>query len=65
MAGPRHRRTGFTAQSGAAAKRASRRPDIDAFTINYPDLDPARDFDFDDHGEVAARLPRIAALYPE
>ncbi|MET7636952.1 DUF4240 domain-containing protein [Streptomyces sp. NPDC005078] len=37
----------------------------DAFTINYPDLDPAWDFDFDDHSEVAARLPRIAALYPE
>lgn len=37
----------------------------DAFTINYPDLDPAWDFDFDDHSEVAARLPRIAALFPE
>ncbi|MGW8885872.1 DUF4240 domain-containing protein [Streptomyces sp. NPDC055749] len=37
----------------------------DAYTINYPGLDPAWDFDFDDHKEVAARLPRIAALYPE
>ncbi|MEU0188010.1 DUF4240 domain-containing protein [Streptomyces sp. NPDC006207] len=37
----------------------------DAFTINYPDLDPAWNFDFGDHKEVAARLPRIAALYPE
>ncbi|NUK02936.1 DUF4240 domain-containing protein [Streptomyces lunaelactis] len=37
----------------------------DAFTINYPNLDPAWDFDFDDHSRIAARLPRIAALYPE
>ncbi|MFE9399879.1 DUF4240 domain-containing protein [Streptomyces flavidovirens] len=37
----------------------------DAFTINYPNLDPAWNFDFDDHSRIAARLPRIAALYPE
>jgi hypothetical protein len=34
-----------------------------AFTINYPDLDPTWNFDFDDHDRIAARLPRIAALY--
>lgn len=27
----------------------------DAFTINYPELDPAWNFDFGDHSEVAAR----------
>ncbi|OEJ29900.1 hypothetical protein AS594_33615 [Streptomyces agglomeratus] len=37
----------------------------DAFTINYPALDPAWDFDFGNHGEVAARLPQLAALYPQ
>ncbi|MFD9034523.1 DUF4240 domain-containing protein [Streptomyces sp. NPDC059567] len=37
----------------------------DAFTINYPLLDPAWNFDFGDDSRVAARLPRIAALYPE
>ncbi|HEY9368316.1 DUF4240 domain-containing protein [Streptomyces sp.] len=36
----------------------------DAFTITYPELDPDWDFDFDDHDRVAARLPRVAALYP-
>jgi hypothetical protein len=35
----------------------------DAFTIRYPDLDPAWDFEFDDSAELAARLPRLAALY--
>ncbi|MGW6737468.1 DUF4240 domain-containing protein [Streptomyces sp. NPDC055013] len=35
----------------------------DAFTIRYPELDPAWDFDFDDEDEVARRLPRLAALY--
>ncbi|MCP9988995.1 DUF4240 domain-containing protein [Streptomyces sudanensis] len=35
-----------------------------AFTIRYPKLDPAWDFDFDDHGETARRLPRLAALLP-
>ncbi|MET9518004.1 DUF4240 domain-containing protein [Streptomyces sp. NPDC002994] len=34
----------------------------DAFTINYPNLDPAWNFDFDDHSRIAAQLPRIAAL---
>ncbi|MFJ9647083.1 DUF4240 domain-containing protein [Streptomyces sp. NPDC101206] len=35
----------------------------DAFTINYPALDPAWNFDFEDHGKIAARLPRVAVLY--
>ncbi|MGW1065682.1 DUF4240 domain-containing protein [Streptomyces aureus] len=35
----------------------------DAFTIRYPELDPAWDFDFDDRGEMARRLPGLAALY--
>lgn len=35
----------------------------DAFTIRYPALDPDWDFDFDDDAELAARLPRLAALY--
>ncbi|MFI9771899.1 DUF4240 domain-containing protein [Streptomyces sp. NPDC052415] len=33
-------------------------------TIRYPDLDPEWDFDFDDYERIAAKLPRIAALYP-
>ncbi|MCF3135721.1 DUF4240 domain-containing protein [Streptomyces olivochromogenes] len=37
----------------------------DSFTINYPALDPAWNFDFEDHGRIAAQLPRIAALYPD
>ncbi|MFF1299393.1 MULTISPECIES: DUF4240 domain-containing protein [unclassified Streptomyces] len=37
----------------------------DAFTIRYPQLDPAWDFDFDNHGEMTRRLPRLAALHPE
>jgi Protein of unknown function (DUF4240) len=37
----------------------------DAFTIDYPELDPDWDFDFDDHAELERRLPRLAALYPE
>ncbi|MFE7595699.1 hypothetical protein [Streptomyces sp. NPDC057494] len=32
-------------------------------TIRYPQLDPAWAFDFDDPGELARRLPRLAALY--
>ncbi|WP_340381409.1 DUF4240 domain-containing protein [Streptomyces sp. SS7] len=35
----------------------------DAFTINYPALDPAWNFDFEDNCKIAARLPRMAALY--
>ncbi|MES5820772.1 DUF4240 domain-containing protein [Streptomyces sp. RG80] len=35
----------------------------DAFTIRYPELDPAWDFDFDDRDEMTSRLPRLAALY--
>lgn len=38
---------------------------LGAFTITYPALDPAWDFDFDDFEAIAARLPRIAALYAE
>jgi hypothetical protein len=34
-----------------------------AFTIRYPRLDPAWDFDFDDHAEMRRRLPRLANLY--
>ncbi|MFI8521009.1 DUF4240 domain-containing protein [Streptomyces sp. NPDC085481] len=37
----------------------------DAFTIRYPQLDPAWGFDFSDSGEMARRLPRLAALYLE
>ncbi|MBY8842906.1 hypothetical protein [Streptomyces sp. SP2-10] len=33
----------------------------DAFTIRYPQLDPAWAFDFDGEGEMARRLPRLAA----
>jgi hypothetical protein len=35
----------------------------DAFTIRYPCLDPAWDFDFDDREEMARRLPALTALY--
>jgi hypothetical protein len=35
----------------------------DAFTIRYPALDPDWDFEFDDSAELAARLPRLSALY--
>ncbi|MFC9293106.1 DUF4240 domain-containing protein [Streptomyces sp. NPDC057011] len=35
----------------------------DSFTIRYPPLDPAWDFDFDDTEETAARLPRLSALF--
>ncbi|GGM21281.1 DUF4240 domain-containing protein [Dactylosporangium sucinum] len=34
-----------------------------AFTIRYPALDPAWDFDFDDGAEMRRRLPRLAELY--
>ncbi|GAA2573923.1 DUF4240 domain-containing protein [Winogradskya consettensis] len=36
-----------------------------AFTITYPDLDPAWDFDFDDPEEIRRRLPKLAALFLE
>jgi hypothetical protein len=36
---------------------------VDAFTIRYPELDPAWNFDFDNRDEMARRLPRLAALY--
>ena len=32
------------------------------FTIRYPELDPAWDFDFGDRSEMKWRLPRLAAL---
>lgn len=35
----------------------------DSFTISYPPLDPAWDFDFDDTVETTARLPRLSALF--
>ncbi|NGN69198.1 DUF4240 domain-containing protein [Streptomyces sp. A7024] len=35
----------------------------DSFTIDYPELDPAWDFDFDDFERIAERLPRVAELY--
>ncbi|MFD9103805.1 DUF4240 domain-containing protein [Streptomyces virginiae] len=35
----------------------------DSFTISYPPLDPSWDFDFDDAAELAARLPRLSALF--
>lgn len=35
----------------------------DSFTIGYPPLDPAWDFDFDDTDETAARLPRLCGLF--
>ncbi|MET9963117.1 DUF4240 domain-containing protein [Streptomyces sp. NPDC006326] len=35
----------------------------DSFTISYPPLDPAWDFDFDDTAETGARLPRLSALF--
>jgi len=37
----------------------------EAFTIRYPDLDLAWNFDFDDQGEMSRRLPRLATLYIE
>jgi hypothetical protein len=36
-----------------------------AFRIEYPELDPDWDFDFDDRAEMAERLPRLAALFPD
>lgn len=35
----------------------------DAFRIQYPELDPTWNFDFDDRSEITGRLPRLAALY--
>jgi Protein of unknown function (DUF4240) len=34
-----------------------------AFSVRYPDLDPAWDFDFDDTAEIRRRLPKLAALF--
>ncbi|MFF4371346.1 DUF4240 domain-containing protein [Streptomyces sp. NPDC001594] len=34
-----------------------------SFTIRYPGLDPAWNFDFNDHDEMARRLPRLTALF--
>lgn len=31
--------------------------------LPFPDLDPAWDFDFDDHAEMRRRLPGLASLY--
>ena len=35
----------------------------DAFTTNYPNLDPDWNFDFDDQEEMRRRLPRLTALF--
>ncbi|MFB6577875.1 DUF4240 domain-containing protein [Streptomyces sp. NPDC056402] len=35
----------------------------DSCTISYPALDPSWDFDFGDTEEIAARLPRLSALF--
>lgn len=35
----------------------------DSFRIDYPELDPDWDFDFDNGKEIGRRLPRLAALY--
>jgi len=35
----------------------------DVFTIRYPELDPAWNFDFDDRDEMTCCLPRLAALH--
>ena len=34
-----------------------------SFSVRYPELDQAWNFDFDDMGEMRRRLPRLAALY--
>ncbi|MFG2404043.1 DUF4240 domain-containing protein [Streptomyces brevispora] len=34
-----------------------------SFTVDFPALDPAWDFDFDDEEEMARRLPKLDALY--
>ncbi|WP_042454313.1 DUF4240 domain-containing protein [Streptacidiphilus jiangxiensis] len=34
-----------------------------SFSVRYPELDQAWNFDFDDKGEMRRRLPRLAALY--
>ncbi|MFE7529425.1 DUF4240 domain-containing protein [Kitasatospora sp. NPDC057542] len=37
----------------------------DAFTIQYPTLDPDWNFDFGDGDRLSQRLPRLAALYSD
>jgi hypothetical protein len=32
---------------------------------HYPELDPEWGFGFDDRAEMARRLPRLAALFPD
>ncbi|MEY9938099.1 DUF4240 domain-containing protein [Streptacidiphilus sp. MAP5-3] len=34
-----------------------------SFSVRYPELDQAWNFDFDDLGEMRRRLPRLTALY--
>lgn len=48
--------------SHAYTAATGRRLPSDAFTIDYPDLDRAWDFDFGDQAEMARRLPRLTAL---
>ncbi|MFE3493421.1 DUF4240 domain-containing protein [Streptomyces sp. NPDC059175] len=47
----------------AHQKATGRELPADAFTIRYPDLDPAWKFNFDDREEMARRLPALTALY--
>ncbi|WP_020635463.1 DUF4240 domain-containing protein [Amycolatopsis alba] len=47
----------------AHLRATGEQPPADAYTIRYPELDSAWDFDFDDQAELKRRLPRLAALY--
>ncbi|MFI0937894.1 DUF4240 domain-containing protein [Streptomyces sp. NPDC021020] len=48
---------------GAYRKATGRDLPPDSFTVNYPGLDPAWNFSFDDRAKVAPRLPRLDALF--
>jgi len=56
-----------TLHIGARAYRAATGEDLPrrVLRIEYPELDPEWDFDFDDHAEMTRRLPRLAALFPD
>lgn len=47
----------------AHRKATGRELPAGAFTIRYPDLDPAWNFDFEDREEMARRLPALTGLY--
>ncbi|MFF5340319.1 DUF4240 domain-containing protein [Streptomyces althioticus] len=49
----------------ARIRATGRHLPADAFTIRYPEPDTSWHFDFDDHAEMARRLPRLAALHLE